>query len=96
MRGAEEAIEREIQEFNKRRGQRLSDLGADPITASPGDTADDPAAAAAAVEHSASAAQQVGPTNRAPPAPTKHVDHDKDHDENGDVMVEAEEDTVIY
>lgn len=34
--------------------------------------------------------------NNGAPASSSKLSQDKDHDEHGDVMVEAEEDTVIY
>lgn len=79
---AEAAIEKERRDFRRRKEQRLKALGASQPSSKPESTVGEPASLRDANDHD--------------PAPVPKVTHEKDHDENGDVMVEAEEDTVIY
>ncbi|KAJ9131166.1 hypothetical protein NKR23_g11825 [Pleurostoma richardsiae] len=89
IRDAEGIIDEEIQRFKRRKEQRLKELGAYQPSNSD-DMVGDP------IEEGSNAAKSESTNPEpAPPLKQQHA-HDRDHDENGDVIVEAEEDTVIY
>lgn len=85
IRETEKLVAEEVERFKRRKEARLKDLGVD-VTPESSDMVGDPI-------DDRSNDTQAGSTNRPVAQPLK-VSHDKDHDE--DVMVEAEEDTVIY
>lgn len=86
IRDTEADIADEVQRFKRRKEARLKDLGVElPLELSDmvGDPVDDRSNDA-----------QAGTTDHLPVAQPPKIGLEKDHDE--DVMVEAEEDTVIY
>lgn len=86
IRDTEADIADEVQRFKRRKEARLKDLGVEfPPESSDmvGDPVDDRSNDA-----------QAGTIDHRPVAQPPKIGHEKDHDE--DVMVEAEEDTVIY
>lgn len=109
---AEDAIDRERRDFKTQKQQRLEKLGvpAPPRSPSPpprqrqrqqsepkpeADT--ETRSEEATVGEPKPLPQDANPDAVAPPPPTVPPSHhDKDHDENGDEMVQDEEDTVIY
>ena len=109
LRTAEETIDRERRAFKTRKEQRLRELGVTPPPRSPSPPPrpqrKQPDVGPEAEPQSENAT--VGDPKRPPqdtnsdaaaPAPSKaRTDHpDRDHDENGDEMMQDEEDMVIY
>ncbi|KAL2024395.1 hypothetical protein VTK56DRAFT_8206 [Thermocarpiscus australiensis] len=110
IRAAEETIDKETREFRERKEQRLKELGVSPPPRSPSPSPqrengqqaepqpepqpqpkDD-----ATVGEPKPPPQDTNPDAAALPPPKSRNVHDKDHDENGDEMMQDAEDTVIY
>jgi hypothetical protein len=88
IRTTKEVIEKETEQFGRQKEQRLRDLGVtvgepEPHKDANSRTVDDPQASPSP------------PSSSKQPVHDKASHHEKDHDD-ADVMVEAEEDTVIY
>lgn len=94
IRDAEAQIEDELQQFKRRKEQRLKDLGAfsssSGVDAAVGEPATEDRSDHVAKDESAAFATNDRKHTQAPAY--RDSQEDKDHDE----MVEAEEDTVIY
>ena len=106
IRDAEDLAERESREFKQRREQRLKDLG---LRSGSSPAPVDEAAEGARETEEADSARTVGKVDSDPhpsqpestnedasAQPSKAGGTDKDPDEAGDVMVEGDEDTLIY
>ena len=94
IQDAEDAIDQEVADFKRRQEERLVALGvaAEPPTPSMPEPKETPRKTA---NDRSGEISQPDPTNRAPPQAAK-VGHERESDENGDIMVEEAEDTVIY
>lgn len=97
IRDAEAQIEDELQQFKRRKEQRLKDLEALPfpseVDATVGEPVERDRSNNAAQDESAATVTNDRKQSLSPAPAHKGISHeDRDHDE----MVEAEEDTVIY
>ncbi|KAK4157934.1 hypothetical protein C8A00DRAFT_11264 [Chaetomidium leptoderma] len=106
---AEEAVDRERRDFKTRKQQRLRELGVTPPPRSPSppprqqkqlpqlEPETEPRSKEVTVGEPEPPPQDTNSDVVAPTPPTARIDpHDKDHDENGDEMMQDEEDIVIY
>lgn len=112
VRTAEETIDRERRDFKTRKEQRLRDLGVTPPPRSPSppprqqqqqqQQLESEPETESRLENATVGEPKVPPQDANPDAvattpPKARTDpHDKDHDENGDEMMQDEEDIVIY
>lgn len=109
IRTAEDTVDRERRDFKNRKEQRLRSLGVTPPPRSPSPPPrqQKPQPKAEAEPEMGPDEAMVGEPKPPPqdtnpdvvePVPSKArtYHHDKDHDENGDEMVQDEEDIVIY
>ena len=83
-----DTIVKEKEQFRRQKGEKLKELG---VKLDAPDTAED--AHRRAPDH-----EPLSVTSKAIPDQASHeeTNHEKDHDDAGYVMVEGEEDTVIY
>lgn len=88
-----ELIDKEVEQFKRRKEQRLRELGV--TVGEPEPSEDTNNRAPDKSRPQSSSTKSARPTSSHEKTHEK-ANHDKDHDDPGYVMVEAEEDTVIY
>ncbi|KAH8909827.1 hypothetical protein BR93DRAFT_924833 [Coniochaeta sp. PMI_546] len=90
---ATELIDKEVEQFKRRKEKRLRELGV--TVGEPEPSEDTNSRAPDKSRPQSSSTKSARPTSSHEKTHEK-ANHDKDHDDPGYVMVEAEEDTVIY
>jgi outer membrane biosynthesis protein TonB len=108
IRATRDVIEKEVREFKTRKEQRFKALGVSPPPRSPSPPPQqeeqlpepepdaEPRSKDATIGEPEPPPQNTNPDTVAPTPSKTRTYHEKEHDENGDEMMQDEEDIVIY
>lgn len=95
IRDTKELIEKELEDFKQRKAQRLRELGVKVGEPEPSEDTNSRSLDRPRPQYS-STREEASHEKTHEKVTHERANHDKDHDDSGYVMVEAEEDTVIY